>query len=159
MDMPAPFTVALDDLSFTLVALLRAEGHLCNVLTHISSGDWRAVEQAIVAILTPRASSKKLSTVARNILELACDNRGVTGRIMGPFFFNAIVRVAGKPEGKRLEKKIRRLRRRMVLDSQMRPLAHPRRTRESIRARSTRPIHFGPAAILRMTEATSGAEP
>ena len=39
------------DLAFTLVALLRAEGHLCNVLTHVSSGDWRAIEQAIRAIL------------------------------------------------------------------------------------------------------------
>lgn len=36
--MLSPFAksvaVSAEDLSFTLVALLRADGHLCNVLTH-----------------------------------------------------------------------------------------------------------------------------
>jgi hypothetical protein len=146
---------AVDDLSFALVALLRGNGHLCNVLTHIASGDWRAVEQAIVAILSARTSSKKLSNVARNILELACDNRGITGRIMGPFFFDAVVRIVGKPAGKRLEKKIRHLRRRISLEGQ--PLvAHPRRARKSNGARSVHQIHSDPAAVS--ATATSRAE-
>lgn len=161
--MLAPFTksaaIAVDDLSFTLVALLRAEGHLCNVLTHVSSGDWRAVEQAIVAILSPRASSKKLCNVARNILELACDNRGVTGRIMGPFFFNAIVRIAGKADGKRLQKKIIRLRRRMSLDGQVPLVVHSRRARRFSRARCVQRVHFDSAAILAMAQPTNGAGP
>jgi hypothetical protein len=158
--MLAPFAkpaAAVDDLSFALVALLRAEGHLCNVLTHIASGDWRAVEQAIVAILTPRTSSRKLSNLARNILELACDNRGVTGRIMGPFFFNAIVRIAGKTDGKRLEKKIRRLRRRMSSDGQVHLMARPARPGKSGGARSARPTRFDPPAASAM--ATNGAGP
>ena len=158
--MLAPFAkpaAAVDDLSFALVALLRAEGHLCNVLTHIASGDWRAVEQAIVAILTPRTSSRKLSNLARNILELACDNRGVTGRIMGPFFFNAIVRIAGKTDGKRLEKKIRRLRRRMSSDGQVHLMARPARPGKSAGARSARPIRFDLPAASAM--ATNGAGP
>lgn len=138
----------IDDLSFALVALLRADGHLCNVLTHIASGDWRAVEQAIVVILSPRASSKKLSNVARNILELACDNRGITGRIMGPFFFNAIVRIAGRPAGKRLEKKVRHMRRRMSLDGQMHRLAYARRAKKFSCARSVHKIRVDPAAVL-----------
>ncbi len=142
--MLAPFAKSsvgvIDELSFTLVALLRAEGHLCNVLAHISSGDWRAVERAIVIILSPRTSPKKLSSVAQNIVELVCDNRGVTGRIMRPFFFNAIERIAGKADEKRLKKKIFRLRHRMSLDVQVRlPLA--RRARKSSRAHSTRQIH------------------
>ena len=148
---------AVDDLSFALVALLRAEGHLCNVLTHIASGDWRAVEQAIVAILSPRTSSKKLSDLARNILELACDNRGVTGRIMGPFFFNAIVQVAGKKDGKRLERKIRQLRRRMSLDGQVRLMARPPQPGKSAGARSARPTRFDPPAASAM--AINGAGP
>jgi hypothetical protein len=148
---------AIGDLSFALVALLRADGHLCNVLTHIASGDWRAVEQAIVVILSPRASPKKLSNVARNILELACDNRGITGRIMGPFFFNAIARIAGRPAGKRLEKRIRHLRRRMFLDGQTHLVAHPRRaTKKTGGAPSVRKINFDPAAILAMTTIGTG---
>jgi hypothetical protein len=151
--------VTATDLAFTLVALLRTEGHLCNVLTHISSGDWHAVEQAIVAILSPRNSSKKLSNIARNILELVCDDHGVTGRIMRPFFFNAIARIAGEPERKRLERKIRRLRCRMSLDASVR-LAHPRRARKSGNARCARQIHFDrPASILGVVEDANGARP
>jgi hypothetical protein len=157
--MSSPFvksTGAIDDLSFALVALLRADGHLCNVLTHIASGNWRAVEQAIVVILSPRASSKKLSNVARNIVELAYDNRGITGRIMGPFFFNAIVRVAGSPAGKRLEKKIRHLPRRMSLDGQMHLVARPRRAKKSSGGRSVRKIRFDRAAVSAMAANRTG---
>ena len=124
-------------LSFTLVALLRAEGHLCNVLTHVSSGDWRAVEQAINAILEPRTPPRRLSNIARNMLELLCDDRGVTGRRMRPFFFEAIARVAGRAEMKRLEAKIRRLRRRMSLDAGARP-AFPTPRQAARRDRSPR---------------------
>ena len=155
--MSSPFVKsagAVDDLSFALVALLRADGH---VLTHIVSGDWRVVEQAIIAMLSPRASSKKLSNMASDILELACDNRGITGRIMGPFFFNAIARIAGRPAGKRLEKRIRHLRRRMFLDGQTHLVAHPRRAKKSSGAPSVRKINFDPAAILAMT--TNGTGP
>lgn len=149
---------SIDELSFTLVALLRAEGHLCNVLTHISSGDWRAVERAIVIILSPRTSPKKLSSVAQNIVELVCDNRGVTGRIMRPFFFNAIERIAGKTYEKRLKKKIFRLRHRMSLDVQVRlPLA--RRARKSSRAHSTRQIQLNKAAVLGVALPTEGVAP
>ena len=71
--------VAVDDLAFTLVASLRADGHLSKALTHISSGNWRVVEQTIAEILSSRASAKKLSDGARNALVLICDDRGLTG--------------------------------------------------------------------------------
>ena len=154
--MSSPFVKsagAVDDLSFALVALLRADGH---VLTHIVSGDWRVVEQAIVAMLSPRASSKKLSNMASDILELACDNRGITGRIMGPFFFNAIVRIAGRPAGRRLVKKIRRLRRRMSLEGQVHPVPHPRRTKKPSDARSAHQFHCDAAAVLAMATSRAG---
>ncbi len=128
-----------DDLAFTLVALLRTHGHLCNVLTHIASGDWRAVEQAIAAILEPRISPKKLSPLARNLLELLCDNRGVSGRIMRPFFFAAVAGAAGKAEMRRIELKIRRLRARMASD----PRA-PSARRTLRRGRGRRPARHGP---------------
>jgi NAD-dependent dihydropyrimidine dehydrogenase PreA subunit len=86
--MPAPAAKAtvggtLAGLAFKLVALLRADGLLCNVLTHISSGDWCVVEQAILTILDPRASPEKLSKLARNMLELLSDDLGMTGACCG----------------------------------------------------------------------------
>ena len=157
--MSSPFVKlagAVDDLSFALVALLRADGHLCNALTRIVSGDWRAVEQTIVAMLSPRVSSKKLSNMASDILELACANRGKTGRIMGPFFFNAIVRIAGRPAGRRLEKKIRHLRRRMSLESQVHLVPHPRRTKKSSDTRSAHQFHCDAAVVLAMATSRAG---
>ena len=105
-----------DDLVLTLVALLRADGHLCNVLTHVGSGNWGAVEAGIASILHPRTTPKQLSNVARNILQLICDGRGVTGPIMRPFVFNIIARVEGPTQMRRLKKKIWRLRHRMALE-------------------------------------------
>lgn len=113
----------LDDLVFTLVALLRAHGHLCNVLTHVASGNWRAVEQGITSILSPRTTPKRLSDVARNILQLICDGRGDTGPIMRSFVFDVIARVEGRSQMRRLEKKIGRLRRRISREAGPTPQA------------------------------------
>ena len=118
-------------LTFTLVALLRADGHLCNVLTHVSSGDWRAVEQAINAIIEPPMPAQKLSNIDRNILELLCDDRGITGRIMRPFFFEAIGRVAGEAGRKRLEARIQRSRHLMSCEPQAPPA--PKAPRQACR--------------------------
>lgn len=155
----AAAAIGLGDLTFTLVALLRAEGHLCNVLTHISSGDWRAVEQSIAAILNSRASPKKLSNVARNILELICDDRGVTGRIMRPFFFEAIARIAGRREMERLEKQVHRLRSQMSFDAQARS-ARSRRLKKPADARHIQQVHVNPlVAPSEMVQCANGARP
>jgi hypothetical protein len=146
--MLAPTEKAADDdasidLAFTLVSLLRADGYLCNVLTHVSSDDWRAVERAINAILEPRTPPRRLSNIPRNLLELLCDDRGIAGRIMRPFFFAAVAQVAGTAEMKRHEARIRRLRRRISCD----PMAcrAPRTPRPASRAR-IRPLPaFAPA--------------
>lgn len=98
------------ELTFTLVAALRAHPHLCNVLTHISSQNWRAAEKAIAALLDPATAAGELSALECNILELLCDDRGVTGRIMRPFFFAVIAHVAGEEEKARVESRMRELR-------------------------------------------------
>jgi hypothetical protein len=117
------------------------------MLTHLASGDWSAIEQAIAAILGPRACSKRLSNVARTILELICDDRGATGRIMRPFFFNAIERIAGEPEMKRLEKQVEGLRHRMTLGVQVRSI-HQRRAKKSTGAHLARQTHFNACAAI-----------
>ncbi len=142
--------VNIDDLVFTLVALLRADGHLCNVLTHVGSGNWSAVEQAIASILYPRTTPRALSNVARNILQLICDNRGVTGPIMRSFFFDIFARSVGKAQMKRLEKKIARLRRRMSLEAAPVRQMRPSKKTGSASGRSAR--RYVPATTAKISE-------
>tara|TARA_R110002110_G_scaffold85499_8_gene222429 strand:+ start:1654 stop:2118 length:465 start_codon:yes stop_codon:yes gene_type:complete len=84
-------SVAVDDvdvrrLASIAVTAFRAHGHICNVLTHISGAKWDRVEEALCMILDPRAGQRKLAPLAENILDLLCGNRGVTGRILKPYF-------------------------------------------------------------------------
>jgi integrase len=44
------------------------------------------LRQRIRAILDPLAASRELSPLARNIVDLMCADRGVTGRILKPYF-------------------------------------------------------------------------
>lgn len=64
----------------------RNHGHLGNVLTHISAGNWKRVEEALCAILDPCANSGSLTPLACNIVELMCAEGGVTGRILKPYY-------------------------------------------------------------------------
>ena len=76
--------IAVGDLAFLVVAAFRRHPHINNVLTHISDANWERVEQALRAILDPLAASRDLSPLARNIVDLMCADRGVTGRILKP---------------------------------------------------------------------------
>ncbi len=148
----------LDQLGFRLAALLRTDAHLCNVLTHISSGDWRAVESAIIAILRPRASARKLSGLACNILQLICDERGPTGRILRPFFFTAIERTAGRRQMRCLLERTAALRRRTSLHEQ-RQVVVARRARTPIVNRSIHNDSFGRYMVAVNTEQAEGVRP
>jgi hypothetical protein len=77
---------SLDDLVFSVVAAFRQHGHISNVLSHISGSNWGKVEQALRSILDPHVGSRDLSPLAQNIIDLMCADRGVTGRIMRPYF-------------------------------------------------------------------------
>ena len=81
---PSTPPVDLDDLTFTLVALLRAGG---------------------------------------------------TGSIMRSVLFDIAARATGRPQMKRLEKKIRRLRHRMALEAAPAPQTHPPANNEPARIR------------------------
>ena len=98
----------LDRLTFALVAKFRGHGHLCNVLTHVGSGNWRAIEQSIATILHPRARAARLGVIDRNIVE-----RGITGPIMQSVFFDTVAREAGAQDAKRIKRKIAGLHGRM----------------------------------------------
>lgn len=94
--------IGLDDLVFRVAAAFRGHPHLNNVLTHISGANWSAVEKALYGIFDRRAESHSLSPLARNIVDLMCANRGVTGRILKPFYRERLVTLLGKREASRL---------------------------------------------------------
>src|ERR1019366_7580148 len=85
--------IAVGDLVFLVVAAFRRHPHISNVLTHISGANWERVEQALRAILDPLAASRELSPLARNIVDLMCADRGVTGRILKPYFRDFLGRI------------------------------------------------------------------
>ena len=95
-----------DDLAFVLIGAFRQHGHISNVLTHISGTDWRKVEQALRMIVDPHASSHHLSPLARNIAELLCADRGVTGRITKPYFRSLLSAVLGAEAAARVIRRI-----------------------------------------------------
>ena len=85
--------IAVGDLAFLVVAAFRRQPHISNVLTHISAANWGRVEQALRAILDPLTASRDLTPLARNIVDLMCADRGVTGRIMKPYFRDLLARI------------------------------------------------------------------
>lgn len=85
--------IAIDDFVFTVVAAFRRHPHINNVLTHISGASWERVEKALRVILDPLAGSGDLSPLARNIVDLMCADRGVTGRILKPYFRDLLAAV------------------------------------------------------------------
>ncbi len=80
----------VDNLTFVVVAVLRTHGHISNVLTHISGGNWSRVEEAFREILDRKSVSRDLSPLAQNIVELLRADRGITGRIMRPYFHDLL---------------------------------------------------------------------
>ena len=76
----------LSGLARTMVARFRHHPHINNVLTHICGAQWERIGRALRVILDPRATADNLSPLARNIVELMCAERGVTGRILKPYF-------------------------------------------------------------------------
>jgi hypothetical protein len=102
LEMPHQAAIAPAELTFTVVAALRAHPHLSNVLTHISRGNWGQIEQAFGAILNPDTHSTRLSALARNIVDLMCADRGVTGRIFKPYYQDLLSAILGKSVARRL---------------------------------------------------------
>ena len=89
--------IGLADLVDTTVAALRFHPHINNVMTHICGGQWERVGQTVQIIFDFRTTPKDLSPLARNIVELICAERGVTGRILKPYFRDVLARVLPAP--------------------------------------------------------------
>jgi hypothetical protein len=96
-----PLAIEIGELVLVVVAAFRRHPHINNVLTHISGADWGRVEAALRAILDPQAGSRDLSPLARNIIDLMCADRGVTGRILKPYYREVLVALLGERVAKR----------------------------------------------------------
>ena len=90
--------LAAADLAFRVYAAFRAHPHVNNVLTHISRARWIEVEQSIHSILDPGTTSDDLSPLGRNIVALMVAERGITGKILKPYFHATLHRLL-EPSG------------------------------------------------------------
>ena len=74
------------ELAFRIFAAFRAHPHINNVLTHISRAKWAEVEKSLNRILDLATTSDGLSPLEENIIELMVGERGITGKILKPYF-------------------------------------------------------------------------
>jgi len=100
---PRPRSVAalpdlpIGELAFRVLVAFRSHPHLSNVLTHISGGNWTKVERSLGSIFDVAITSGSRSPLDENIIDLMCADRGVTGRIMKPYF-HAVLRSLLEPD-------------------------------------------------------------
>lgn len=97
------------ELASRVCAAFRAHPHINNVLTHISRADWSAVTRALSAIFDPGVTSDGRSALERNILDLMCAERGITGRILKPYFHARLHRLLEPHEAERLIRHVQAL--------------------------------------------------
>ena len=89
-------------LAFRIFAAFRAHPHINNVLTHISRAKLVEVEQSLNRILDPATTSDSLSPLEQNIVDLMCAKRGITGKILKPYFQAALHRLLEPHHAERL---------------------------------------------------------
>ena len=99
--LATPARLSTAELAFRIFAVFRGHPHISNVLTHISRANWAQVERELNIILNPTTTGG-LSSLARNIVDLMCAERGVTGKILKPYFHAALHRLLGPDEAEQL---------------------------------------------------------
>lgn len=101
-ELETPARLSTAELAFRIFAIFRGHPHISNVLTHISRANLTQVERELNIILDPAATAGGLSLLARNIIDLMCAERGVTGKILKPYFHAALQRLVGAAEAEQL---------------------------------------------------------
>ena len=94
--------LSIAELAFRVRVAFRVHPHLSNVLTHISGANWANVEQSLNALFDVATTSGSLSPLEQNIVDLMCADRGITGRIMKPYFHAVLRRVLEPDRAERL---------------------------------------------------------
>lgn len=94
--------LSTEELAFRTFAAFRAHPHVNNVLTHISRANWAKVEQSLATILDLGTTSGSLSSLEENIIDLMCADRGVTGKILRPYFHAVLHRLLEPHQAQRI---------------------------------------------------------
>lgn len=90
------------ELAFRVLAAFRSHPHITNVLTHISRAKWTEVEHALNRILDLSTARDDLSPLEENIIDLMVGERGVTGKILKPYFQASLHKMVGPNHAQRL---------------------------------------------------------
>ena len=93
---------SIGELAFRVLVAFRLHPHLSNVLTHISGANLAKVERSLNSIFELTTTSGSLSALDQNIVDLMCADRGITGRIMKPYFQAVLRRVLQPDHAQRL---------------------------------------------------------
>ena len=104
---PASRTGESARLAADLVVQFRHHSHFNNVLTHVSGANWPAVEQALARLLAN--SSGPLDALSVNVLALLSGERGVTGRLMKPWFAEQLRYYTSPARCRSIERRLARL--------------------------------------------------
>lgn len=97
------------ELAFRIFAALRAHPHINNVLTHIARANWVQVERSLNRILDTVTASDGLSPLEQNMIDLMCAERGITGKIVKPYFHAALHRFLEPRDAERLIRHVENL--------------------------------------------------
>jgi hypothetical protein len=92
-DSEARRKASTSEIAFWIFAAFRAHPHINNVLTHISCANWIEVEKSLNRILDFSTTSDGLSPLEENIIELMVGERGITGKILKPYFQAGLQRI------------------------------------------------------------------
>jgi hypothetical protein len=90
------------ELAFRIFAAFRAHPHINNVLTHISRAKWAELEKSLNRILDLATTSDGLSSLEKNIIELMVGERGITGKVLKPYFLATLHRILEPSHAQRL---------------------------------------------------------
>ena len=118
LDVETRPALSTAELAFRIFAAFRAHPHINNVLTHISRAKWAEVEQSLNSILDPATRSDGISPLGYNIIDLMVAERGVTGKVMRPYFQAALHRLVEPHQADRLICHIETLFRELEWDAQ-----------------------------------------
>ncbi|MBX9648119.1 MAG: hypothetical protein K2X57_13815 [Xanthobacteraceae bacterium] len=94
--------LSTDELAFKTFAAFRAHPHISNVLTHNSGANWVRVERSLNRFLDLATASDGLSPLEQNIIDLTCADRGITSRIMKPYFHTVLHKILQLDHAERL---------------------------------------------------------
>ena len=96
-------------LAADLVVQLRHHRHFNNVLTHVSRDNWPGVEQALARLLGNFTGPLALDALSVNLLALLSGERGLTGRMMKPWFAEQLCHYTSAANNRSLERRLAKL--------------------------------------------------